>query len=600
MAAIEGYASHASVVAGDFIDFHVRAASAATRHFTMTILRRGKQDEVVKTASGDAFVPASPQDDAALAVNGCAWPPALGARTTIPPEWRSGYYVARLSAGNASTGIPFVVRSSKPGTTAPILLKLSDTTVQAYNGWGGRSFYSKPYAANISYDRPDAGGVEHYEKYQRAFISWAETQGFALDYCSSLDLQTNPRLLEPYRLLLSLGHDEYWSHEMRDQVEAFVAGGGNVCFFSANTCYWQMRLDLSNGRRIMTCYKETEGRPKDPQRSDPSRITVRFYEPPLNRPENRMTGVSFVHGAGWFNGDAPTAARFRGYTVTDASNWVYAGSGLQNGGTFGQGTSDTNTVLGYETDAAQYVPGSSPPVVSGSDGTPKNFHVLATAELSDWGKHGQGGHATMGFYRRNGTVFTAGTINWAAGLTGDAKAPVSVITANVLRELSRDAPEALEVENAGFEAWTNGAPDGWHLEGKGSVSQQPLDAAVANDQMRFGDPGKTSLRIDASAGETWISRGNLAVTGSKTYAAGCWMKASAPGATIRLQTTDAFKDFATAAHSGNGEWEYVYAFGSPQRGDAEIPARVKVQIAAGVHAIVDDVAVSELVKPGTG
>jgi hypothetical protein len=595
-AAIEGYPSQASVVAGDFIDFHVRCGSAATKHFDMHIVRRGAQDEVVATASGEAFNP-GPQDDAALAAKGCGWPAAQGARTTIPAEWRSGYYVARISSGKASDEIPFVVRSSKPGTTAQILMKMSDTTVQAYNKWGGASFYSTPFTPNISYDRPDSlGGASHYEKYQRALIAWAETHGFNLDYCSGLDLHTNPRVLEPYRLMLSVGHDEYWSHDMRAQTEAFIAAGGNVCFFSANTCYWQMRFDLSNGRRIMTCYKETENHPKDPER-DPSRITVRFYEPPINRPENILTGVSFKNGAGWFNDNNYTAARFRGYTVTDAEHWVYAGSGLTNGATFGAGTTDTNTLLGYETDAALYVPGSSPPEVSGADGTPKNFHVLATAELKDWQPHGAGGHATMGLFRRNGTVFTGGTINWASGLGGDNKAAVPTITGNLLRELSRERPSEIDVQNASFESWTNGVPDGWHLEGKGSVSQQPLDAAVANDQMRFGDPGHTSLRIDGTAGETWISHGGLSIAGDATVGAGCWMKASAPGCTIRLQTTDHFHDFATAAHSGNGQWEYVFATGSPG-GDGDIPVRVKIQIAAGAHAIADDVSVVDASDPG--
>ena len=103
-AAIEGYASHTSVVAGDYIDFHVRA-DAPHRNFTLQIFRRGRQDELVSSATGAAFVPSGAQNDAALAINGCAWPAATAARTVIQPQWRSGYYVARLTSGNAVTGI---------------------------------------------------------------------------------------------------------------------------------------------------------------------------------------------------------------------------------------------------------------------------------------------------------------------------------------------------------------------------------------------------------------------------------------------------------------------------------------------------------------
>ena len=110
---------------------------------------------------------------------------------------------------------------------------------------------------------------------------------------------------------------------------------------------------------------------------------------------------------------------------------------MSNGEQFGTGTSVGDAILGYETDAAEYVAGSAPPVVSGDDGTPRDFHVLASADLRDWHPHGQGGYATMGLYQRGGTVFTGGTINWAGGLTAGGNAHVDVITRNLLRELSK-------------------------------------------------------------------------------------------------------------------------------------------------------------------
>ena len=30
---------------------------------------------------------------------------------------------------------------------------------------------------------------------------------------------------------------------MRDTVESFIAGGGNVAFFSGNTALWQVRME---------------------------------------------------------------------------------------------------------------------------------------------------------------------------------------------------------------------------------------------------------------------------------------------------------------------------------------------------------------------
>jgi hypothetical protein len=157
--------------------------------------------------------------------------------------------------------------------------------------------------------------------------------------------------------------------------------------------------------------------------------------------------------------------RFRGYTVTRASHWVFYGTHLANGNEFPhpRATNTVSAILGSETDAAVIADGSDPPVVTGEDGTPKNFLVLARADLSDWpgskppppslspddqnlwlsGKWGSHGEATMGIYQRNGTVFTAATINWAGGLGLDGDGAVDQITRNVIRRLQR--PNQIQV-----------------------------------------------------------------------------------------------------------------------------------------------------------
>jgi len=57
-----------------------------------------------------------------------------------------------------------------------------------------------------------------------------------------------------------------------------------------------------------------------------------------------------------------------------------------------------------------------------------------------------------------------------------------------------------------------------------------------------------------------------------------------------LQTTDTWTDFASAEHSGDGAWEYVFATGTPP-GSGDIPTRVKIQVAAGVIAQFENVSV---------
>ena len=577
-AAIEGYASVSSAAPGDTIDFYIRANATASR-FAMQICRRGLTDTPLQTSSGDAFVPGD-QDDASLAISGCNWPAVSGCSIVVPNDWPSGYYVAKIGSGSANAEIPFFVRSRSPGNTSKVLVKMSDTTAQAYTGWGGRSLYSTPFSPQISFDRP-YDDMSLFERYQLPFLQWAEKNGYVFDYCSSVDLHVNPAIVGDYRLLISIGHDEYWTYEMRAQVEAFIASGGNVAFLSANTCYWQARLNFDNGNRLMYCYKETEvgAGHADPVRTDPRKITVRWYEPPLNRPETTLTGVSYQYGAGWWNDPIVPAARFRGYTARDTSHWVFAGSGLSNGAVFGQGSSVDDAILGYETDAT-------------GAGTPADFTTLADADLGDWGPGGQAGKATMGIYRRNGVVFTAGTVNWAGGLRLDGTVtPVDRITRNLIDTLSGPAPAPIAVTNAGFEDWQNGSLTGWIADGAGTCSAVATDPADVADYLRFYDgAANVALAVDGTSGETWISASGFTCHAGATYGAGCWIKSDRGGATIRLQTTDTWTDFASAEHSGNGTWEYVFASGvTPNSGD--VPSRVKLQVAAGATAQYENVSV---------
>jgi hypothetical protein len=263
-----------------------------------------------------------------------------------------------------------------------------------------------------------------------AFLRWLERNGFGVECCTSLDLHEDPDCLSGYQLLLSVGHDEYWSKEMRDQVERFIDNGGNVAFFSGNVCWWQVRFE--DGNRTMVCYKSAL---EDPLSGvDNGRVTVEWYSAPVARPENPLTGVSFRNGAGIWQ-PCNSSMGEKTYQVRFANHWVFAGTGLHDNATFGRG----ENIVGYETDAAEYVETDGIPRVTGRDGTPPTFVVLATADLRDWLPCGKGGYATMGIYRRTGTVFTAATTDWANGFQFP-ESVVHQITRNVVSRLRHPYP----------------------------------------------------------------------------------------------------------------------------------------------------------------
>jgi hypothetical protein len=254
-------------------------------------------------------------------------------------------------------------------------------------------------------------------------MTWLRANAVDADYCSNLDLHDGLDLLSRYRLLVVNGHDEYWSKEMRDTVETFTRRGGNVAFFASNTAWWQIRLE--DDGRTMVCHRDAVADPLSTV--DPERVTVEWSSAPVNRPENTMTGVSFRRGAGCW-GPAMPMMRDESYTVRFADHWVFDGTGLSDGDPFGRGC------LGYETDAAEVEERDGVPRVTGRDGTPPSFVVLATADLTHWSAYGQGGAATMGVFTSGaGTVFNTGTLNWGATLDDPV---VDRMTRNVLHRLS--------------------------------------------------------------------------------------------------------------------------------------------------------------------
>jgi hypothetical protein len=252
-------------------------------------------------------------------------------------------------------------------------------------------------------------------------------------------LEFHPDLLRAYKLVLSVGHDEYWSSPMRDHLEAFIAAGGNVAFFSGNVCCWQIRNEESG--RAFTCWKQSFG--DDPYYKDRSKhrlLSTLWSHHLVGRPENQLTGVGFLWGGyhlshGQFMG-GPGA-----FTVERPDHWLLAGTGLKRGEVFG----GKDTIVGYECDGCHFERKDGLPVPTGRDGTPLDFVIVATAparwhandcEWYERWEKGRTGHAVLGTYTRGGTVVTTGTTDWAHGLRGGDKV-VEGITRNVLDRLAK-------------------------------------------------------------------------------------------------------------------------------------------------------------------
>jgi hypothetical protein len=333
------------------------------------------------------------------------WQPSF--EFEIPTNWVTGIYLAELTdASGFQTQVVFVVRGESHST---YLAVTPSTTVAAYNQWGGYSLYlglngtSASRGVKVSLDRPLAGQARRQGLvYEIDAVRWIERQGYDVSYISDVDLHEHPEQLLAHRAYLSLGHDEYWTKEMRDGVEVARDAGVNLAFFGANAAYWQMRFEPSSSGipdRTVVCYKvnyQTIPHPDPLQGIDNERVTTLWRDPYLNRPENALIGVMFS------NYDSqPQGFAWRASAAIPPR--LLAGTGLVVGQEYGC------DIVGYEWDK-----------VYGNGATPKSLHVLSASPTVTVRLHGQADVSNSVYYTAasGALVFASGSIQWAYALDG--------------------------------------------------------------------------------------------------------------------------------------------------------------------------------------
>ena len=495
---VAGYCWPQSVAPGGTVALHL--SSAGGRDVHVEIARVGWRREVVWSDTVPAGDHPTPRDASA---NGCGWPAAV--TIDAQPDWRSGYYEVVLSidvGGRARRDHAFFVLRPPADSPNTILLQLATNTWHAYNDFGGRNLYTggtqsslqRPMARGYLWKPAGAGrrvatvhppdpdmnthvgylrlnrlspyaGSAGWPDWELPFLQWAEREGYAIDVVANADLEDHPRLIDGYRLLLSVGHDEYWSGPMRDTVEAFIGRGGNVAFLSGNTAFWQVRLEDRTAQGPAATMVGYKGMFKNDPVYGTERqgeLTTIWSDVLVERPENLMTGVSFARGGYHRIGKRATNGA-GGYTVHRADHWLFDGTGLGYGDVLGA----ASTIVGYECDGCDFTYRDGLPYPTGSDGTPSTFEILGTAPAAHFTRTTaarpprpdepselefissrlfverghehriEHGHAVLVTYSSpaGGTVVTSGCTDWAHGLTG-RDPQVERITANILDRLS--------------------------------------------------------------------------------------------------------------------------------------------------------------------
>jgi hypothetical protein len=224
--------------------------------------------------------------------------------------------------------VPITVKAP-PTEAAEIVILVPTNTVAAYNFAGGKCMYLQESVETgvetgiapspiVSFLRPVTAPAGSYTQthYYNPFLQWLATQRlpYSVRFIADIDMDDDSEL-HGAKLLMVIGHSEYWTRVARQNFDAFVSGGGNALLLSGNIMWWQVRY--SEDRTQMICYKSAS----DPI-ADPLLKTINWPDPSLQYPVAPSIGADFTHGG---YGTKYPDLSWKGYRVLTSSSAIFRG-----------------------------------------------------------------------------------------------------------------------------------------------------------------------------------------------------------------------------------------------------------------------------------
>jgi hypothetical protein len=457
-----GYCWPLSASPGESIDFFV----SALNNYILEYIRLTDLD---KNGSGTPLISLGEQTGLMQPIpdtawrDGCGW--NLTFRLTVPEDWPSGYYGARLtSTGVSNAPLAFIVFIVKPRDRphADYLLIAHTLTWNAYNTWGGRSRYwpDYPNTYRLSFLRHnplsspilDSGpnNVNNWLLSELWVLKWMQGEGHNVDVITDQDFHFGVPIQDRYASIILNTHPEYWTQEMFDSLRYYLSIGGCLLYLGGNGLFERVQLD-DDGRTLVFFDGHTT------PNSDRKNYYFRNLNPP--QPEREILGVAFLYD------NYPSDPK--PYAVLLPDHRFFEGTGVTFMSEIGA-SGISGAASGREMDSsrtADDIPGESVSAsinYGGYPGTdrgthPSNLQVLARGlteqyhhlpDDEDPREYLEGVHAAeMTYYdtETSGFVFSVGSMTFTGSLVVDTA--LQRIVNNAMRDSLRVRDERLSLKH---------------------------------------------------------------------------------------------------------------------------------------------------------
>jgi N,N-dimethylformamidase len=410
-------------------------------------------------------------------------------RFEVPADWRSGVYGIRLRAGDhADTAqfedtVPLIISAAgrAQGAAAVLLPTFSylayanehaswDRPIKASIGGAAEMIVTDAdrFAARHRllslYELHEDGSGTCVSSWRRPVLNfrpgyhlplvrgphqfsadlellyWLESGGTDVDVITDDDLHRDGvRVLEPYRVVLTGSHPEYYSGQMLDGLDGYLDSGGRLMYLGGNGFYWVTTAAedpwLIEVRRGMAGTRVWESPPGELHQAMTGERGGLWRH--RGRPPQALAGVGFT--AQGFDRSLP-------YRVSPgAPGFMLAG--IDTGVLIGDGGSVLGGAAGFEIDRLDTALGTPPDAVlvasarGFSDAYQGAVEDVTTADSQQGGSVSELVRSDVVFFETDsgGAVFSVGSIAWCGALRDTL---VGRLTGNVLSRFLDPAPFA--------------------------------------------------------------------------------------------------------------------------------------------------------------